>query len=344
MTKYFIEKNPDYHLVTGTGRALGLTNYFLTALKTRGLSTATVRAYAFDLLVFHRWWLSHRKKSVKNLNTWDLQNWIEFQRKQGARPASINRRLSAIEGYYQFCYGKKIARSNRVSYPSSYYRNRSRHRVRGLFVRKHLPEPKLRVKAPRPLINSLEVDEINRFLGGFFRYRDKAMVLLMLFCGLRASEVLGLKLESIDFENKRVRVWGKGGKERVLPLPEQLSFVLKKYLTLERPEISRTDRFFVTLHGTSRGEPLTYQGLIMIFCYCRNRSGVKKVNPHSFRHAFGTNMARYGVTLPVLQKMMGHTEFKHTMRYTNLAMTDVAEEYSKALSKIEEKYERADIT
>lgn len=342
MTTYFIEKKPDYRIVTDSGKGIGLANYFLAALTTRGLSTSTVRAYAFDLLVFHRWWHGHRKKPVKKLNTWDLQTWIEFQRKEGARPASINRRLSAIEGYYQFCFGKKIAKSNRVSYPS--HRMRSRRRIRGLFIQKHFPDPKLRVKMPRQLINPLEVEEINRFLSSFYRHRDKAMVLLMLFCGLRASEVLGLKLESVDFENRRVRIWGKGGKERVLPLPERLILILKKYLALERPDISRTDHFFVSLHGDSRGEPLTYEGLIMLFRYCRQRSGVKNVNPHSFRHAFGTNMARYGVTLPVLQKMMGHTEFKHTMRYINLAMTDVADEYSKALSKIEEKYERADIT
>jgi integrase len=200
------------------------------------------------------------------------------------------------------------------------------------------------VKVPRPLINPLEAEEINRFLGSLRRYRDKGMILLLLLCGLRASEVLALKMESIDFENKRIRIWGKGGKERMLPLAETLIVVLRKYLTLERPEIAKTDYFFVVLHGNSRGQPLTYFGLNTIFRHWRIRSGIKKAHPHNFRHAFGTNMARYGVSLPVLQKMMGHTEFKHTMRYINLAMTDVADEYSKALSKIEEKYERADIT
>ena len=89
---------------------------------------------------------------------------------------------------------------------------------------------------------------------------------------------------------------------------------------------------------------MTEAGLRTVFRHWRLRSGVNKARPHNFRHAFGTNMARYGVSLPILQKMMGHAEFKTTMRYINLAMTDVQEEYSKALSKIEEKYERAPIS
>jgi site-specific recombinase XerD len=165
----------------------------------------------------------------------------------------------------------------------------------------------------------------------------------MLFCGLRLSEVLNLRFDSVDFEKARVRIWGKGGKERILPLSEKLIFVMKKYLLLERPEISKAGTFFVVLHGTSRGEPMTIAGLRTVFRHWRMRTGIQKAHPHNFRHAFGTNMARSGVSLPVLQKMMGHTEFKHTLRYINLAMTDVAEEYTKALTKIEERYEKADI-
>lgn len=341
----FLHKDPDYQLVYPTGKPLNLANWFLSAIKTRGLSEKTVRAYAYDLLVFYRWWFANRKKPLKKLNTFDLQTWIEYQRKQNAKPASINRRLSAVESFYRFSFNESIPRSNRVSYPTSRYRKNSRKRLGVLSVRRSSSfEPRLRVKMPRPLINPLEVEEIQRFFKVLRHYRDEVIVLLMLLCGLRSSEVIGLQLDDVDFIRKRVRVWGKGGKERILPLPDRLIYAMKKYLSLERPEISQSEHLLVVLHADSRGKKMTLIGLQALFRYWREKTGIKKAHPHNFRHSFGTNMARHGVSLPVLQRMMGHTEFKHTLRYINLAMTDIAQEYAQALSKIEEKYERAAIT
>jgi site-specific recombinase XerD len=342
---FYVSKDPDYQLMYPTGKPLGLANWFLSAIKTRGLSEKTVRAYAFDLLIFYRWWFANRKKPLKNLNTFDLQAWIKYQREQGAKPASINRRLSALEGFYRFSFGENIKRSNRVAHPSPRYRGNGRRRLGVLSVkRRSVLEPSLRVKMPRPLINPLEAEEIRKFFKELRHYRDEVIVLLMLFCGLRVSEVVGLKFNDVDFTKKRIRVWGKGGKERILPLPDRLIYAMKKYLSLERPDISQSDHFLVVLHADSRGNQMTLVGMRALFRYWRDRSGIKKAHPHNFRHSFGTNMARYGVSLPVLQRMMGHAEFKHTLRYINLAMTDVAQEYTQALAKIEEKYERAAVT
>lgn len=341
----FFQKNPDYQLVYPSGKPLNLANWFLTAVKTRGLSDKTIRAYAFDLLVFYRWWHKNKKKGLKNLNTYDLQLWIQFQREQGAKPTSINRRLSTIESFYKFSFGQEMHRSNRVSYAQSRHRKRGRRKLGFLTVRKQNPlTPSLRVKVPKPLLNPLEAEEIQKFFKVLRTYRDEIIVLLMLLCGLRCAEVIGLKTEDIDLARKRIRVWGKGGKERILPLPDRLIYSMKKYMILERPDISKSEYFLVVMHADTRGERMTISGLRTIFRHWRLKTGLKKANPHNFRHSFGTNMARHGVSLPVLQKMMGHVEFKHTLRYINLAMTDVAQEYAQALSKIEEKYERAAVT
>lgn len=340
--KVILRKDPDYELILQpSGRKLGSANWFLRAIETRGLSPATSRAYAYDLLIFYRWWLSYRKKAFKKLNTFDLQCFIEHQRKLNAKPASINRRLSALENYYRFCFGKTIAKSNRVALPMPYYRRRGRPQL-GVSRRARGPiERRLRVKEPKPLVRPLEAEELSRFLKSLRRYRDQAMTLLMLLCGLRSAEVLSLKIADVDFLQRRIRVFGKGGKERMLPLPDRCVRVLNQYLELERPDICKTDRLFVVLHGNTRGAPLTIAGLRAVFRWWRIRTGLKNARPHNFRHAFGTNMARYGVSLPVLQKMLGHAEFKHTLRYVNLAMTDVAQEYSKALTQIEQKYGKA---
>ncbi|MFN8792317.1 MAG: tyrosine-type recombinase/integrase [Bdellovibrionales bacterium] len=342
----YLEKNPEYQLVYPSGKPLNLVNWFLTAIKTRGLSDKTARAYAFDLLVFYRWWFENKsKKSIKKLNTFDLQSWITYQRELGAKPASINRRLSTVESFYKFSFGKEIHRSNRVAYAQPKYRKRGRRKLGILTVRRQNPlTPSVRVKMPKPLLNPLEAEEIHKIFKVLKTYRDEVIVLLMLLCGLRSSEVITLKTADIDFTRKRIRVWGKGGKERILPLPDRLIYSMKKYMSLERPDISTSEYFLVVMHAGTRGERMTISGLRTIFRHWRLKTGLKKANPHNFRHSFGTNMARHGVSLPVLQRMMGHAEFKHTLRYINLAMTDVAREYAQALSKIEEKYERAVIT
>ena len=342
----YLEKNPEYQLLYPSGKPLNLANWFLVAIKTRGLSEKTARAYAFDLLVFYRWWFECKpKKGIKSITTFDLQGWIVYQREKGAKPASINRRLSTVESFYKFSFGKEIPRSNRVAYAQPRGRKRGRRKLGMLTVRRQSSlAPSIRVKVPKPLLNPLEAEEIHRIFKVLKTYRDEIIVLLMLFCGLRCSEVIGLKTADVDFIRKRIRVWGKGGKERILPLPDRLIHSMKKYMTLERPDISRSEYFLVVMHANTRGEQMTISGLRTIFRHWRLKTGLKKANPHNFRHSFGTNMARHGVSLPVLQRMMGHAEFKHTLRYINLAMTDVAQEYDQALSKIEEKYERATIT
>ena len=106
----------------------------------------------------------------------------------------------------------------------------------------------------------------------------------------------------------------------------------------ERPPNSSSGNLFVILQGKRRGNRMTSEGLRKVFRYKREISNVKRANAHLWRHSFGTNMARQGVQLPTLQKMMGHASFKMTLRYINLAMNDVAAEYDKAITIIEKKY------
>lgn len=329
--------NGAYRLVPETGRSLRHANQFLVALGVRGLSAATVESYAYDLVLVFRW-LKKRKRPFASISSRDLLLWIQAMKEAGMKPASINRRLSSLESFYKFCFGRPVPRADLVSYPTPYYRRGAAPRVRGLFVRRR-KEMQLRVKAPKPLIDPLEVEEVNRFLEHISHYRDLSIVLLMLFCGLRSCEVLSLKTYYIDFERARIRVLGKGNRERAMPLPERVISVMRKYLRFERPNSTNNDHFFVILKGERRGQPMTRAGLRRLFRYWREISGVHKARPHAWRHCFGTNMARHGVGLPTLQKMMGHADFKTTLRYINLAMQDVAEEYSRAMTRINERYD-----
>jgi integrase len=196
------------------------------------------------------------------------------------------------------------------------------------------------VKTPRHLIEPLSEEQVRVFLRSLQRYRDIAIVYLMLLCGLRSQEVLSLKRQDISFEESRLRVRGKGKKERLLPLPGIILQAIENYLLWERPQMSLSTTLFVVLQGNRRGRPMTSAGLRSLFRHRRLNSTISLANAHRFRHTFGSDMARSGVGLPILQRMMGHADSATTLQYINLSMTDIAKEYRRAMVEIQKRYEK----
>jgi site-specific recombinase XerD len=177
---------------------------------------------------------------------------------------------------------------------------------------------------------------VNQFLESFLTWRDLSIVSLMLLCGLRSREVLGLLLEDVDLSCGEVRVRGKGDKERIVPLAPQSIPPLQAYLAVERPEAAVAN-LFVCLKGWRRGSALTPAGLRSLFRYHRKRSKVSKANPHRFRHTFGADMARAGISIPALMQLMGHAHIHTTMIYVELSAHDVRDEFQRVLAKIRKK-------
>jgi len=118
----------------------------------------------------------------------------------------------------------------------------------------------------------------------------------------------------------------------VLPLPPETVAALGNYLRLERP-LTNSPSLFVCLKGPRRGQPLTPAGLRSLFRHHRRRSRVPQANPHRFRHTFGADMVRAGISLPALQHLMGHSQIQTTMLYVQLAPQDVWREYARAVAK-----------
>jgi integrase/recombinase XerC len=317
--------------------AVQTANQYLEAIHIRGLSSATARAYAYDLLRLFRW-LEIKKLEFEKINDLTLLKWIEQQKAEHARPTSINRRLTACNVFYEFCFGQPVPKSRFVPYRRLRIVGRSSKRMQGLPARSDVIECRLSVKNERKLVRPLEIEQVKEFLDNTKRYRDMSIILLMLFCGLRSCEIIALRQSEIDFDRNRLRVVGKGGRERILPFPARIKQVIKRYLRYERPSECTARNLFVALQGKPRGQPMKSAGLRRVFRTRRNLPCLRGANPHAWRHSFGTNMARQGVQLPVLQKMMGHTSFKMTLRYINLAMNDVASEYGKAITHIEKRY------
>jgi site-specific recombinase XerD len=190
----------------------------------------------------------------------------------------------------------------------------------------------LQLRQQRRVIVPLSADEVAHFWRGFRTFRDLAILALMLLDGLRSCEVLQLQLEDLHLSEAQIRVLGKGNKERVLPLPAETLQVLQNYLHLERP-LTNSSALFVSLKGRQRGRPMTAAGLRSLFRHHRLVSKIPQANPHRFRHTFGTDMVRAGISLPALMHLMGHAQIHTTMLYVQLAPQDVWREYAHAVSQ-----------
>jgi integrase len=304
-------------------------NALLEAAALRGLAPTTVRTYAFSLR--HAWrWMKKKRLTLDRLTDIHLLDFIRFLRqpenvKLALAPRSVNLALVVIQRCYTLHTGHGL--------PGSAVEPAARFRRRWDPLSPcRKPGRKPRMTVPQRLPVPLERKEVTRFFESLRTCRDLAIASLMLFCGLRSCEVLGLKADDINFDDDTLRVRGKGRKERVLPMTPEVREGLRIYLRLERPKSPH--RFlFLVLKGPTRGGPLSLAGLRAVFRYHRKRVGVAAANPHRFRHTFAVDMVRAGISLPTLMRLMGHTNIEMTLRYVNLSAEDVRQEFLAAVRK-----------
>ncbi len=316
-----------YRLVED-GRQVAWANDFLDAQKMRGLSLCTLRAYAYDLLYLARWF-PVASVELSGLNQCILLDYLRYQMNHQPQPAAqtVNHRISVTHCLYRFHFGAEIPPRDHT--PDSGYRRsspfgygRTRRVVRAL-----------RVKIPRRVVIPLTAAEVSLFWTSLRTYRDLGLVALMLFNGLRSREALNLQLEDLAFAQSQLRVHGKGNRQRLLPLDPQTIKVLECYLRIERP-LTSSPFLFVVLKGPNRGNPLTPEGLRSLFRHHRRLTKVSKANPHRFRHTFGADMVRAGISLPALMRLMGHSHIHTTMLYVQLSPQDVWNEFYRAVQSL----------
>jgi site-specific recombinase XerD len=317
-----------YRLLDEPAQPIGWANPFLDAQRLRQLSLRSLRAYAYDLLHFARWWLPpNPARPLSEINQSVLLDYVRHQLDQQPKPTpqTMNHRLTVVHCLYRFHYGSEIGASH--CHLQRAYTKRSPlgygRPCRALALG-------LRLKQPRRVIVPLCADEVARFWRSFRTFRDLAVTGLMLLDGLRSCEVLALQLEDLELAHAQMRVLGKGNKQRILPLPQEIIDVLKNYLWLERP-LTHSRSLLVCLKGRHRGQPMTAAGLRSLFRHHRAGSQVCQANPHRFRHTFGADMVRAGISLPALQHLMGHSQIRTTMLYVQLAPNDVWNEYARAI-------------
>ncbi len=322
------------HRIDGDGKLVEKANKYFEACEVHGNSMDSVRTYVFGLITFFRWLNSDWKKFEKFTQK-DLQDWMTHLKSKGFKPNTINQRLNCVRGFYRFSFGEPIPHAAGVLYPKGHYRNR-RYGIYGQRSGRRI-ERELYVKVPKRVMDPMKPKDVDQFFSHLKRYRDMAIVLSMLACGLRSHEVIQLKLDDVDFNLGQLRVYGKGRKERIVPMSSPIMQAFEKYLIFERPRQSG-ETFFVVLRGKAAGKSLNRETFRAHFRYHRKKSGVMAAHPHEFRHIFASDLARCGVHGSVIQELLGHSSIKSTQIYIDLNIEDVRAEYDKAMKRIEERY------
>jgi site-specific recombinase XerD len=329
-----------------------LVNEFLACLADRNFSPRTGRAYAYDLLAFARWlveigvllsdvdvdvmlrFLTACREATPQGRPGGNVYSIRDGRNTGYAPATINRRLAAISSLFAFREMREPGAASPVPRGRA-ARTRASGERSGLLghVGKPQPRSKLRVREPRRLPRGLSREESTALLGSFRTWRDRAIGGLMLLSGLRSAEVLNLRVGDVDIARRWVRVNGKGGKERSVPIDTDVAGAIQTYLLAERPETDSA-ALFVVAKGAHRGQPLTPAGLRTVFRCHRERCGVSAGHPHALRHSFGTALAEAGVDLSVIQALMGHDHVDSSAACIHLAPSSLREEFDAARARL----------
>lgn len=328
------------------GPIASVANRYLAHLRARGFAPGTTRGYAFDLLNFSRF-LVERDLAMTSVTTGDLFDWLDWQSKpapphraavvalrsrSGPAPSTVNRRVAAVRGLFEYA----VMCGERDTNPVPVARRTTGWRAPRRGVLGHLGPGRPRggggrlVREQCRLPESVDPADVADFIADLGTHRDRAVALLMVLGGLRSAEVRSLLLRDVDMGLRRVRVTGKGGRERVVPVEGAFFSELVAYLKTERPPGCATPECFVVLRGPTAGQALTEAGLRKIFRVHRASSGATRVRPHRLRHTYGTELASAGMDLLVLRELMGHASPETTGRYVHLSADTIAAEYRAA--------------
>ena len=272
---------------------------FLAHLRVeRGLLPATLESYARDLREYIEWLLAQGVARLGEVTESAVLKHLASLTERGLSRASQARHLAAVRGLHKFANAEGIAPNDPASRVGA-------------------------TRGARPLPNFLGVDDVDRLLAQpdpatAQGARDKAMLEILYASGLRVSELVTLPISAIDLRTGVVRVRGKGGKERIVPVGERARDALEAYLASPRQRLlghRRSSDLFVT----PRGSRMTRQGFWKLLGRHARGAGIsQRVYPHTLRHSFATHLLDRGADLRAVQAMLGHADIATTQIYTHV--------------------------
>ena len=278
-----------------------LSNYQTYLLTVKLLnSETTIDSYILDIYKY----LEYLKKDYHKTNNKDIYNYLKYLSDKKYSIYSVVRKISSIKSFYNYLSEESIYEINL-----------------------NIERPKFYKKLPQVL----SIDEVDKLLDikleTPYDYRNKAMLELMYATGLRVSELINLTKLNIDLDKQIVRCFGKGNKERIIPIGKTAIKYLKIYLDEYRDSLTKKtlcDNLFLNNHG----KKLTRQGFFKMIKKQADEKGIKEnITPHMLRHSFATHLLNNGADLRSIQLMLGHENISTTGIYTNVSKEKIKENY-----------------
>jgi len=278
-----------------------LDHYWLSS----GASHNTLGAYRSDLTLFCKWIECPLDKVTGKI----IQQYFSFRQEKQFSSATQARMLTCLRLFYHYLLNQNTVTSNPTS---------------------TLHHPKLEQKLPV----FLDVSEVEALLDApnittVFGLRDRAMLELLYSCGLRVSELINIEMQHLNLNEEYIRVVGKGGKERLLPLGDMAIDCLQNYENRSRPSLltkGQTNSYFLT----NRGRGMSRQNFFYIIKAYALKAGIDKpLSPHTLRHAFATHLVQQGADLRSVQLMLGHSDIATTQIYTHIQNVQLKSQHAK---------------
>lgn len=266
----------------------------------KGYSRHTHTAYRNDLSQFVDYLAGSGVASWASVSRRYLLDYILYLRERGYVHSTVARKMAAVRSFFKFLVGDGVLLDNPTD------------AVESPKVKRRLPHPLSPTEVAQLLLEA-GVSDAPRSL------RDSAILEMMYATGMRASEVIGLRVGAIDLEEATIRCFGKGDKERILPLYERAVSAIRTYLEQGRPELLKNDEC-EALFVNHRGNPLSRQGLYLIVKEHGAAAGIRReVTPHVLRHSFATHLLDGGAGLREVQHLLGHSSISTTQIYTEVS-------------------------
>lgn len=285
----------------------------------RNFSKQTIDSYSRDIDKFFKF-LNQEGLRMDEVNLSVIRNFLTRELASGVSKRSCKRRLCSLRHFYQYLYEKKYVDENYFIFVTS---------------------PRTDKKLPQTLYKE-QIDRIfeaNKQRTDFLAKRDQAILEMLYFTGLRASELVGLDMQNVDTRRRTVRLIGKGNKERIVPFTEQCKTTLEEYLKEVRPKLFAkglipSPAFFLS----NDGNRLTTRGLEYILDSVERKTGsFVGLHPHILRHSFATHLLSAGADLRVIQELLGHASLNATQVYTHISEDTMKEVYSSSFPRAHKK-------
>jgi len=264
----------------------------------KGLSKNTILAYQNDLVAFFNF--LDKNININEITRKDFSSYTKNLAKKEINPSTITRKIASIKGFFKFLSYKREIKNN----PSI-----------------SIISPKL----PKRLPKVLTISEINEILKNEFNTLEIAITELLYSSGIRVSELINLDIKNIDLKQKTIKVFGKGSKERIVPINQKCVENIEKYLKQRKLiELKYNSSSFLFLNN--KGKKISRQRIYEII----KKQGElinKKISPHTLRHSFATHLLENGADLRVVQELLGHASIVTTQLYTHISKKALREVY-----------------